>query len=91
LTPMTAGVGRTGNVSAVSGKFSTCCQSGGTMRPSAPGTAGVYSRVPLAAQTAPSLQDPTRIRPDYDVGDHLHLNPAGYGAIAAAVGLSLLR
>jgi hypothetical protein len=23
------------------GKFSTCCQSGGTMRPRAPGTAGV--------------------------------------------------
>jgi lysophospholipase L1-like esterase len=30
-------------------------------------------------------QDPARILPAYDVGDHLHLNPAGYGALAAAV------
>jgi lysophospholipase L1-like esterase len=30
-------------------------------------------------------QDPARILPAFDVGDHLHLNPAGYGALAAAV------
>jgi hypothetical protein len=29
-------------------------------------------------------QDPARILPAYDVADHLHLNPAGYGALAAA-------
>jgi lysophospholipase L1-like esterase len=29
--------------------------------------------------------DPRRIAPAYDVGDELHLNPAGYGALAAAV------
>ncbi|GAA1773064.1 SGNH/GDSL hydrolase family protein [Luedemannella helvata] len=29
--------------------------------------------------------DPRRLLPAYDEGDHLHINPAGYGAIAAAV------
>ncbi|GIF04263.1 SGNH/GDSL hydrolase family protein [Actinoplanes siamensis] len=28
---------------------------------------------------------PCRLDPAFDVGDHLHLNPAGYGALAAAV------
>jgi lysophospholipase L1-like esterase len=32
---------------------------------------------------------PTRIRPDYDSGDHLHVNDAGYIATANAVPLSL--
>jgi lysophospholipase L1-like esterase len=32
---------------------------------------------------------PRRILPAYDVGDGLHLNPAGYGAVAAAVPASL--
>jgi lysophospholipase L1-like esterase len=36
-------------------------------------------------------QDPERLRPSYDVGDHLHMNPAGYAALAAAVPLSLFR
>jgi lysophospholipase L1-like esterase len=30
-------------------------------------------------------QNPRNILPQYDSGDHLHLNPAGYGALAAAV------
>ena len=34
--------------------------------------------------------DPRRLNPSYDVGDHLHLNPAGYGALAAAVPLRWL-
>ncbi len=34
---------------------------------------------------------PYRLRDDYDDGDHLHLSPAGYGAMAAAVPLSLLH
>jgi lysophospholipase L1-like esterase len=29
--------------------------------------------------------DPRRLRPGYDEGDHLHLNPAGYRAIAGCV------
>lgn len=34
---------------------------------------------------------PSRIRPAYDGGDHLHLNPDGYRAMARAVPLRLLR
>ncbi|WP_220126779.1 hypothetical protein [Actinomadura madurae] len=34
---------------------------------------------------------PRRLLPSYDVGDHLHLNPAGYKAIADAVPASLFR
>ena len=37
----------------------------------------------------PSL--PRRLRPEFDVGDHLHLNPAGYQALAAAVPARLFR
>jgi lysophospholipase L1-like esterase len=32
---------------------------------------------------------PRQLSPAYDVGDHLHLNPAGYGALAAAVPVRL--
>jgi lysophospholipase L1-like esterase len=35
--------------------------------------------------------NPRQINPAYDVGDHLHMNPAGYGAIASAVPASLFR
>ncbi|GAA2587378.1 SGNH/GDSL hydrolase family protein [Winogradskya consettensis] len=34
---------------------------------------------------------PRNLLPAYDTGDHLHLNPAGYGALARAVPLRLLR
>jgi lysophospholipase L1-like esterase len=34
---------------------------------------------------------PTRVRPDYDSGDHGHLNDAGYRAMAEAVDLKLFR
>lgn len=34
--------------------------------------------------------DPSRIRPEYDGGDHLHFNAAGYQAMAAAVPLDEL-
>jgi len=32
---------------------------------------------------------PSRLRPDYDDGDHLHLNPAGHTALGEAVDLAL--
>ena len=35
--------------------------------------------------------NPRQINPAYDVGDHLHMNPAGYGVIAGAVPASLFR
>jgi lysophospholipase L1-like esterase len=28
---------------------------------------------------------PSRLLPAYDVGDHLHLNPAGYRALASSI------
>ena len=34
--------------------------------------------------------NPRQLNPLYDVGDHLHLNPTGYGALAAAVPLRWL-
>jgi len=34
--------------------------------------------------------DPDRLRPEFDSGDHLHLNAAGYAAMAEAIDLSLL-
>jgi lysophospholipase L1-like esterase len=36
-------------------------------------------------------QDPSKLRAEYDVGDHLHLNPTGYRALADAVPAALLR
>ena len=35
--------------------------------------------------------NPGQLRPDFDDGDHLHLNPAGYRALADAVPARLLR
>jgi lysophospholipase L1-like esterase len=35
--------------------------------------------------------DPRRLRADYDGGDHLHLNPIGYAALADAVPVDLFR
>ena len=34
---------------------------------------------------------PTRLLPAYDVGDHLHLNPAGYQALGNSVPPWLFR
>ncbi|MCU7730196.1 SGNH/GDSL hydrolase family protein [Actinoplanes sp. KI2] len=34
--------------------------------------------------------NPRQLNPAYDVGDHLHMNPSGYGALAAAVPLRWL-
>lgn len=33
----------------------------------------------------------TRFRPEYDPGDHLHPNAAGYGAMANAIDLTLFK
>jgi lysophospholipase L1-like esterase len=35
--------------------------------------------------------NPRQINPAFDVGDHLHLTPAGYGALAAAVPVDLFK
>lgn len=36
-------------------------------------------------------ENPTRLLPAYDTGDHLHLSPAGYQAMADAIDLSLFE
>ena len=36
-------------------------------------------------------EDPSRLRPEYDSGDHLHPNDVGYRAMAEAVDLEVLR
>ena len=38
-----------------------------------------------------SPEQPTMIQPQYDVGDHLHLNPAGYGKLGATVDLTVFQ
>jgi lysophospholipase L1-like esterase len=35
--------------------------------------------------------NPTRFLPQYDSGDHLHPNDAGYQAMANSIGLALLK
>ena len=35
--------------------------------------------------------DPTRVLPQYDPGDHLHANDAGYRAMADSIDLSLFK
>ncbi len=34
--------------------------------------------------------DPTRLRREFDAGDHIHLNPAGYAAVGSSLPLSVL-
>ncbi|WP_410620980.1 hypothetical protein [Amycolatopsis sp. cmx-8-4] len=34
---------------------------------------------------------PGQLRPAYDVGDHLHLDPAGYRALASSVPFGLFE
>ncbi len=42
-------------------------------------------------QVARDPAAPSRLLPAYDVGDHLHLNPAGYRALGSSVPVSLFR
>jgi lysophospholipase L1-like esterase len=35
--------------------------------------------------------DPTKLRPQYDSGDHLHPNGAGEAAMAATIDLALFQ
>ncbi len=36
-------------------------------------------------------EDPTRLKPEYDSGDHLHLNPTGFQKMAETIDLSLFK
>ena len=50
-------------------------------------TSGVFDHVVDFDAVVRDPTDPTRINPIYDHGDHIHLNPAGYQAIANAIPL----
>ncbi len=52
-------------------------------------TAGEFDAVLDFDRAARDPQAPRRLRPDLDVGDHLHFNPAGYQSLADSVPLRL--
>jgi lysophospholipase L1-like esterase len=54
-------------------------------------TSGMFDAVIDFDLAARDPANPTVIAPALDVGDHLHLNPSGYQALAAAVDLRLFR
>jgi lysophospholipase L1-like esterase len=53
-------------------------------------TSGAFDGVIDFARATRARFDPTRLAPAYDSGDHLHLNAAGYRAMASAVNLAAL-
>lgn len=54
-------------------------------------TSGVFDGVVDFDRATRDPDDPTRLLPADDSGDHLHLSDAGYQAIADSVDLNLLR
>lgn len=52
-------------------------------------TSGAFDAVVDFEKATRDAADPTRIRADFDPGDHLHPNDAGYEAIAAAIDLAI--
>ena len=61
------------------------------IRASAGGEGGRYDAVLDFDEAVRDPGAPRRLRPALDSGDHLHLNPAGYRALAGAVPAGLLR
>lgn len=53
-------------------------------------TSGAFDGVIDFARAVADPEDPERLNPAYDSGDHLHPNAAGYRAMAAAVNLAAL-
>lgn len=53
-------------------------------------TSGAFDGVIDFAAAVADPQDPERLNPAFDSGDHLHPNAAGYQAMAAAINLSML-
>jgi lysophospholipase L1-like esterase len=54
-------------------------------------TSGAFDAVIDFDRAVRDPQHPTRLRSDLDVGDHLHLTPAGYQIMGDAIPLSLFR
>ncbi|MFJ6211790.1 SGNH/GDSL hydrolase family protein [Streptomyces sp. NPDC092296] len=54
-------------------------------------TSGRFDSVIDFDRAARDPQHPRQLRPTFDVGDHLHLNPTGYQALAEAIPTTLFR
>jgi lysophospholipase L1-like esterase len=54
-------------------------------------TSGAYDAVLDFAAVVQDPAHPSKTRAEYDSGDHLHLSPAGYAAMANSVDLQLFR
>ncbi len=54
-------------------------------------TSGAYDGVMDFAAVVQDPERPTRSKPEYDSGDHLHPSPAGYAAMANSIDLGLFR
>ena len=52
---------------------------------------GAYDGVLDFAAVVQDPARPTRSRPEFDSGDHLHPSPAGYAAIASSIDLTLFQ
>ena len=54
-------------------------------------TSGAYDAVLDFAAAAQDAAEPTKMRVEYDSGDHLHPGPGGYAAMANSIDLALFR
>src|SRR4051794_11178064 len=54
-------------------------------------TGGAYDAVLDFAAVVQDPAQPTKSRPEYDSGDHLHPSPAAYAAMANSIDLGLFR
>ncbi|MGI4798667.1 MAG: SGNH/GDSL hydrolase family protein [Janthinobacterium lividum] len=54
-------------------------------------TSGAYDGVINFAAVVQDPNRPSRSRPEFDSGDHLHPSPAGYAAVANSIDLKLLQ
>jgi lysophospholipase L1-like esterase len=54
-------------------------------------TSGAYDAVLDFAAVVQDPAQPSKTRAEYDSGDHLHLSPAGYAAMANSIDLQLFR
>ncbi|MGP4078806.1 SGNH/GDSL hydrolase family protein [Pseudalkalibacillus sp. R45] len=54
-------------------------------------TSGVFDGVIDFDMVMQDPENPQKLRPEYDAGDHLHPNDAGYQAMADAIDLALFR
>ena len=55
------------------------------------GTSGAYDAVIDFDRVLRDPAQPTRLRPEYDSGDHVHPNDLGHRALADAIDLRLFR